>query len=143
VGENGILVHNAGDTYEALRKVSPSQEIRDAVNPEGKKYDPVYGYEVDRLEADHIMPLKEITEQPGFDKLSFKDQVEVANTPENFMGLGKASNASKGAKPISEWQGHSKLGPIPKEAQKYLNQRDSIARQAIKDAIAERLKNAK
>lgn len=143
VGENGILVHNAGDTYEALRKVSPSQEIRDAVNPEGKKYDPVYGYEVDRLEADHIMPLKEITEQPGFDKLSFKDQVEVANTPENFMGLGKASNASKGAKPISEWQGHSKMGPIPKEAQKYLNQRDSIARQAIKDAIAERLKNAK
>lgn len=54
-----------------------------------KKPDPIYGYEVDTLEADHIMPLKEITEQSGFDQLSFEDQKAIANLEENFMGLGK------------------------------------------------------
>lgn len=53
-----------------------------------KKTDPIYGYEVDTLE-DHIMPLKEITEQSGFDQLSFEDQKAIANLEENFMGLGK------------------------------------------------------
>ena len=48
-----------------------------------KKTDPIYGYEV------HIMPLKEITEQSGFDQLSFEDQKAIANLEENFMGLGK------------------------------------------------------
>lgn len=54
-----------------------------------KKTDPIYGYEVDTLEADHIMPLKEITEQSEFDQLSFEDQKAIANLEENFMGLGK------------------------------------------------------
>ena len=54
-----------------------------------KKTDPIYGYEVDTLEADHFMPLKEITEQSGFDQLSFEDQKAIANLEENFMGLGK------------------------------------------------------
>ena len=54
-----------------------------------KKTDPIYGYEVDTLEADHIMPLKEITGQSGFDQLSFEDQKAIANLEENFMGLGK------------------------------------------------------
>lgn len=54
-----------------------------------KKTDPIYGYEVDTLEADHIIPLKEITEQSGFDQLSFEDQKAIANLEENFMGLGK------------------------------------------------------
>ena len=54
-----------------------------------KKTDPIYGYEVDTLEADHIMPLKEITEQSGFDQLSFEDQKAIANLEENLMGLGK------------------------------------------------------
>lgn len=146
VGKNDVLVHNATDAYKALRKVTPSQKSRDAVNrdnirKDGKLIDPVYGYEVERYEADHIMPLKEITEQPGFDQLSFEDQRAVVDIPENIMGLGKATNASKGAKPISEWSGHSRLGPIPKEIKKLLLQKDKAARQAVTDAIEERLKN--
>lgn len=106
-----------------------------------KKTDPIYGYEVDTLETDHIMPLKEITEQPGFDQLSFEDQKAIANLEENFMGLGKRTNASKGAKPISDWNGHSKLGAISEEVQQMLNQKDKDAREAIAKAISERLGN--
>ena len=131
-----MLVHNAREAYKQLRKASPSKEMKDAVNPEGKKVDPVYGFEVDRLEADHIMPLKEITEQPGFSDLSFADQKAVANTPENFMGLGKSTNASKGSNPISEWGGHSKLGPISEGVKQQLLQRDQTAREAIAKAIS-------
>lgn len=82
------------------------------------------------------MSLKEITEQPGFDKLSLSDQIEVANTPENFIGLGKRTNTSKGAKPI----GHSKLGPISDEIKPYLLEKDEIDRKAIRDSIEKRLK---
>ena len=70
-------------------KVSPDAKAKKAVNSVyGKKTDPIYGYEVDTLEADHIMPLKEITEQSGLDQLSFEDQKAIANLEENFMGLG-------------------------------------------------------
>lgn len=121
-------------------KVSPDAKVKKAVNSVyGKKNDPIYGYEVDTLEVDHIMPLKEITEQSGFDQLSFEDQKAIANLEENFMGLGKQTNASKGAKSISAWSGHSKLGAIAEEAQQFLNQKDEAARAAIAKAISERL----
>ena len=82
----GVLVHNADDTYSRLRKVSTDAKAKKAVNSvDGKKTDPIYGYEVDTLEADHIMPLKEITEQSGLDQLSFEDQKAIANLEENFM----------------------------------------------------------
>lgn len=136
----GVLVHNADDTYSRLRKVSPDAKAKKAVNSvDGKKTDPIYGYEVDTMEADHIMPLKEITEQSGLDQLSFEDQKAIANLEENFMGLGKRTNASKGAKPISAWSGHSKLGAISEEAQQFLNQKDEAARAAIAKAISEGL----
>lgn len=51
--------------------------------------------------------MKEITEIDGFSSLSDVDKVEVLNLEDNFMGLGKPTNSSKGAKTWSEWQGHS------------------------------------
>lgn len=103
-----------------------------------KKTDPIYGYEVDTLEADHIMPLKEITEQSGFDQLSFEDQKAICKFRRKLYGTWK-TNASKGAKSISAWSGHSKLGAISEEAQQFLNQKDEAARAAIAKAISERL----
>lgn len=59
--------------------------------------------------------------------------------PEN--AFWKSTNASKGAKPISEWCGHSKYGVISDEVRKELIRRDEIARIAVKKAILERLNN--
>lgn len=58
-------------------------------NVEGKKIDPVYGYEVDILETDHIVSMKKIVMMEGFTKLTFEQQLEILNLKENFMGLGK------------------------------------------------------
>ncbi|UTH73451.1 hypothetical protein [Chromobacterium sp. IIBBL 290-4] len=100
--------------YASLRKQTPTQSIRDMVNAgDGPFSDPVYGYSVNRLQADHIVPMKVITEVPNFNMLERAGQVDVLNNPENFMGLGGPSNASKGALMWSDWSGHSQLGPIP------------------------------
>lgn len=130
------------DVYADIRTQSPSNAIRKMVNL-GPKIDPVYGYSVSRLEADHIISLKDVTNMEGFDLLSLKDQVAVANLPENFMGLGKSTNASKGAQSWAEWPGHSKLGPVPQDVRTQMLAREERARAALQEAIKQRLENGR
>jgi hypothetical protein len=103
-----------GEHYERLRANTPTDSIRNMVN-EGKKVDPVYGYKVDKLEADHIVAMKTITEMKDFSRLSTENQLKVLNNPDNFMGLGKSSNASKQDKSWAEWEEHSILGKVPEK----------------------------
>lgn len=100
--------------YKNLRKKTPSNEIRKMVNPDGPKVDPVYGYEVDKFEADHIVSMKETTDMDGFGRLTKEKQIEVLNLKDNFVGLGKSTNASKGAHSWADWKGHSGwyIGPV-------------------------------
>lgn len=125
--------------YSKLRQKTPTQKIRDSVNPPGPKRDPIYGFNVDKLEADHIVPMKDIVDMPGFDRLTEAQKVEVLNLRENFVGLSKSSNSSKGAKSWSAWEGHSRHGPIPPDVRKEMLKREERARQALQDAINERL----
>lgn len=128
--------------YNSLRKKTPSQEIRDHVNNiDGEKFDPIYGYPVETLEADHIVSMKEITEMDGFAPLSDVDKVEVLNLEDNFMGLGKPTNSSKGSKTWSDWQGHSKLGDIPAEIREKMIALEREARTKLQNEIFRRLKN--
>ncbi|NUF13101.1 hypothetical protein HUN21_14825 [Acinetobacter oleivorans] len=129
--------------YAQLRRKTPSQAIRNMVNPIGPKIDPVYGHPVEKLEADHIVSMKQITQMPGFEKLSPELKSEVLNLPENFMGLSKSSNTSKGAKTWDIWDGHSKLGPIQPEIREAMLKREANARKAVQDAINERIRNGK
>jgi hypothetical protein len=90
--------------YKRLRANTPTDSIREMVNKK-EKVDPVYGYKVDKLEADHIVSMKTITEMKDFSRLSTENQLKVLNNPDNFMGLGKSSNASKQDKSWAEWEG--------------------------------------
>jgi hypothetical protein len=63
-----------------------------------------------RLEADHIVSMDRITRMEGFDKLTFDQQLSVLNNPDNFIGLSRSANASKGSKTFSEWTIHKKSG---------------------------------
>ncbi len=123
------------DEIAYYRARTPNQEMRDMVNPVGPKMDPVYGYGVHRLEADHIVPFDEIMGMPGMPALPRDRVLEVLNMPENFMGLGKPTNASKGAKTVSDWPGHSQLGPVPPNVRASMLQADADARAAIQRAI--------
>lgn len=138
-GNSGASNGISKKDYKALRKKTPNNQIRKKVNPEGPKIDPVYGYEVQKLEADHIVSMKEITEFEGFNQLTKEAQIEVLNLEENFVGLGKSTNASKGAHNWSEWRGHSKLGDVPEEVRQQMLKLEVQAREALKKAIEERL----
>ncbi len=100
--------------YDALRKRTPSQEIRDLVN-EGKVLpfpdEALPGLMVTkRLHADHIVSMDTIASMEGFDQLSEDQQLEVLNNPKNFIGLSETANTSKGAKSYAEWTRYNKGG---------------------------------
>ncbi|MTJ10906.1 MULTISPECIES: hypothetical protein [unclassified Anabaena] len=71
--------------------------------------------------------MKTITEIQDFSRLSSENLLKVLNNPDNFMGLGKSSNASKQDKSWAEWEGHSALGAVPPEFKaKIINEEQRI-----------------
>jgi hypothetical protein len=126
------------------KKKTPNNEIRKRVNPDGSKVDPVYGYEVDKFEADYIVSMKEITEIDEFSWLTKEQQLEILNFKDNLVGLGKSTNASKGAYSWADWKGHSKMGavpvPVPVHVRMQMLELEEQARDALKVAIEARLK---
>ena len=102
------------EEYKGLRSETPTDEIRDMVN-DGVTLpmnDPVIpGNEITkRLEADHIVSMDRITRMDGFEKLTIEQQLEVLNYEDNFVGLSKSANASKGAKTYEDWTLYKKTG---------------------------------
>ncbi len=68
------------------------------------------GLEVTKpLHADHIVPMKTITEMKRFDKLTFEQQGEILNYKPSFHGLSETANTSRGAKTYSEWAQYKKV----------------------------------
>ncbi|WP_199884109.1 hypothetical protein [Anaerosinus massiliensis] len=100
------------DLYKKLRRNSPNDEIRNKVN-EGIELpipDPALPGKIikSRLEADHIVSMDKITRMEGFDKLTYEQQLKVLNNSENFTGLSKTANTSKGSKSYEEWTAYKK-----------------------------------
>ena len=90
------------------------------VNPPGPKFDYVYGHEVAKLSAEHIVPLRDIYDMPGFQALPKEKWVAIANMPANFIGLDLPVNESRGRRPWGEWPGHPRFGPVPPEVRREL-----------------------
>lgn len=103
------------ELYRKLRAKTPSKEIQTMVNNDvvlPMKDPALPGLDITKpLHADHIVPMKQITEMKGFDKLTFEQQVQVLNHKPNFHGLSETANTSRGAKTYSEWT-HYKKGEI-------------------------------
>ncbi|WP_286467969.1 hypothetical protein [Myroides sp. DF42-4-2] len=119
--EDGILVHNGygelritDERHKELRALSPSQEIRLAVNEDialPMKDPALPGLDItSNLHADHIVPLKKTIRMEGFEKLTKEQQLEVLNNRDNFMGLSPSANTSKGSKTYEEWTEHKGKG---------------------------------
>ncbi|VVP49708.1 hypothetical protein PS874_05163 [Pseudomonas fluorescens] len=104
----------SSELYKDLRAKTPSAAIRKAVNKDvvlPMKDPALPGLQVTKsLHADHIVPMKAITEMSGFSKLTFADQVKVLNYERNFQGLSEVANTSKGAKSFGEWVSYKKGG---------------------------------
>jgi len=132
------------ETYNHLRARTPSKKIQSEVN-EGVSLpmkDPALpGLNVTKpLHADHIVPMKQITQMDGFAELSTRNQLAVLNNPRNFVGLSETANTSKGARSFSEWteykKGEVKVDPTFRE--------NMIAKsEALKVELQEQIRNRK
>jgi len=125
--------------YERLRGRTPNVEMSRVASNTRCPYGPGES-------PDHIVPVIDIVELPGFERLPPKMQTEVLNIPENTIGLDPLVNSSKGdklwsAKPGTSryWEGHPDFGPIPVEARKAMVLAEERARAALERAIQERL----
>jgi uncharacterized Zn-binding protein involved in type VI secretion len=100
------------DLYQKLRARTPSKEIQTMVNEKvvlPMKDPALPGLEITKpLHADHVVPMKQITEMDGFNKLSFNNQLEVLNHKQNFAPLSETANTSRGAKTYEQWTRYKK-----------------------------------
>jgi YD repeat-containing protein len=123
------------------RRTTPNQVLRDMVNPVGPKIDPIYRYPVQRLEADHIIPFDKVIRMPGMEKLPAQDVIDVLNAPDNIMGVGKPTNASRQDRSYATWPGHSRLGPVDPQIRNTMMLRELEAQAALQREIQQRLTN--
>ncbi|GAA1811062.1 glycohydrolase toxin TNT-related protein [Agromyces neolithicus] len=100
-----------------LRDLTPTDELRVMVNQASPGHDPIYtNVSATTLHADHIHPLVQIVDMPGFRDLTWPQMLEVVNLADNFVGLEGGSNSSKGGRTFAEWfaaGGHQGRPPVP------------------------------
>jgi RHS repeat-associated protein len=130
--------------YAYLRARTPTQDLRNQVNTDvptnedGKPIDPITGQPVNRLEADHIVPMKEITQMEGFNQLSTEDQLDLLNLKDNFWGLGRSTNGSKSDQNHEEWKTY-KGEELNEEQRALLMEKDEAARAALAEELEAKL----
>lgn len=115
LGSARYVERKISDTlYSKLRRKTPNSTIRDVVNENIDELigtpDPAIPGKLitGNLEADHIVSMKKITKMDGFEKLTEAQQIQILNNPENFIGLTKTANTSKGSKSFMEWVTYKK-----------------------------------
>jgi len=125
--------------YDRLRGRTPNTQMNVVAARTPSPYAP-------GLSADHIVPVIDIVELPGFERLPPNMQAEVLNIPENTVGMDLNANLSKGdklwsAKPGTSryWDGHPDFGPISAEVRYTMAQAEARARMALDKAIQDRL----
>ena len=157
VGDSSLLVHNAeysptkprygerrisDEEYDELRSQTPSRKVRQKVNENniiGADDPAIPGKKIEgSLEADHIVSMDKITKMENFDKLSTENKLKVLNYEDNFTGLSKSANASKGAKSYSEWTLYKKENiPISQEYRTKMMVKESILEPILQGMIDE------
>jgi hypothetical protein len=138
------------DQYDKLRKTTPSEKVRKEVRskyPNAIAENPVPDEWLPGLqrtapvEADHIVSMKQITEMPGFSQLSFADQKDILNMSENFTGLSRSANASKGDLSFSEWTHHKATGtPVDPKLREQFMKKEEELKKKIQEEINKRKK---
>ena len=126
--------------YDELRKHTPSRKIRQKVNENnviGADAPAIPGKKIEgSLEADHIVSMDKIAKMKNFDKLSTENQIKVLNYEENFTGLSKSANTSKGAKSYSEWTTYKKENiPISMECKAEMMKKESALEPVLQGMI--------
>jgi hypothetical protein len=128
--------------YDKLRQRSPGTTMRTKVIGAAKGKDFVSGLPPvsGALECDHIVPLREIADMPGFKRLDFDTQVKIANFEENLQGVDALVNSHRQDK---SWR--AQFGKRDQYTQKQLEkiiEHEDDMRKKIQDQIDKALTKA-
>jgi Domain of unknown function (DUF4157) len=125
--------------YEHLRDRTPNAQMYRVAATKPSPYGP-------GVSPDHIIPVIDVAEIPGMERLPPNMQTEVANIPENTIGVDQRINSSKkdklwSAEPGTSryWEGHPDFGPIPDEVRRAMAQAEVQVRAALEKAVKDRL----
>lgn len=92
--------------YDRLRAAAPSLKARESAL-KGVSQDQVgtlLTRPTNKLEVDHIVPVKEITDMDGFSRLTWAQQKEIVDNSRNLVVMDSAANASKGSRSWQTWK---------------------------------------
>ena len=122
--------------YDRLRAAAPSVTAREAAL-KGIVADQVGVLKTaptGRLQADHIVPVREIVDMDGFAELTWKQQKAIVDMKQNLIAMDAAANASKGDRSWRAWQYASRF--YEQSAIDKMIAEEARVRKLIKDAIA-------
>lgn len=142
------------DLYTRLRAASPGRNAtklalenlndlpKELSGPNGNPIDITTGKEMkpEDISPDHIYPLKSIAEEPGFDSLTPKQQLEIAELTKNYMPLSEGANSSKGGRTMEEWFKTPEGNKISPKFRKLLIEIQAEARVHVQEQIQEMIK---
>jgi hypothetical protein len=128
--------------YERIRARTPSVRSRDTVMRRSAGKGLVDEVSLEKapsgdLEADHIIPVKRLVSEPGFDKLDLADQVRIADDPELMLAIDGPRNGSRRDRLWTEDWG--KRGEYTAEALARATAHEERAFAKIRSMIAEAL----
>jgi hypothetical protein len=122
--------------YQKVRAATPRTAAAEAKLRLAKGHDQVSGLPSANLQVDHIVPVREITSMPGFDKLTWEEQIRIVDKSENLAAMDGSANASKGARSWEEWPQASEYYPDPAVRAKMIAKEQEL-RVKIQSEIAE------
>ncbi len=100
------LYEEGRSLYDRMRAISPDGKQRAMVNRRARGLDEVTSRppRSGATQVDHVVPLNEIVQMPGFDKIrSVDDQIAIVNYGGNLRAIDAAANASRGHRSWANW----------------------------------------
>jgi hypothetical protein len=142
------------DTYTRLRAASPGPDAtklalenlddlpKELRGPNGQPIDVTTGKEIkpEDISPDHIYALKRIAREPGFNRLTPEQQLEIAELTKNYMPMTEEANSSKGGRTMEEWFKTPEGSKVPPDLRKVLIETQERARTHVREQIEKMIK---
>ncbi|HEX6322868.1 MAG TPA: hypothetical protein VFZ36_04010, partial [Vicinamibacterales bacterium] len=125
--------------YDKVRAATPRARVRDRAISRARGLDEVSGLPPPSgtLQADHVVPVRDIVDMPGFSRLDWEDQVAVANFEPNIKAVDGRVNASRQDRSWGE--PFPQRGTYSVEALERIQAREAALRSELQAEINRRL----
>jgi len=142
------------DAYSRMRAASPGPDARNLAidnlkelpkelrGLNGDPIDVTTGKELkpEEISPDHLWPLKRVAEESGIIRLTPKQQLKIAELPENYLPMSKTANSSKRERTMEEWFKTQEGSKVPKDLQDMLIKAQERGRARVQEEIQKMIK---